>query len=253
MRTTSQVVDREWPNPCYPTARRRTGAENLAYPIAWAVATLSAVTALGAVLAGFGSVSEGAVGQAVLVVLVSAPAAILARSIVHQHTRLLIENNAREESAMRALDFHQTHLETLLDSPYLPDEIQEFLLDVSELVANREFAHRIVDWVEEGCPRGKTNPDLLALEDVLCRLRIAEPRLFELVDGAIRGAFITMMLQWPETAKCHYWISYPVATETAAGAFMRAVKFRSVARREKQPKGPHMEHRRSVGATATYR
>jgi len=114
MRTTSQVVDREWPNPCYPTARRRTAAENLAYRIAWAVAALSAVAALGAVLAGLGSVSEGAVGQAVLVVLVSAPAAILARSIVHQHTRLLIENNAREESAMRALDFHQTHLGPVL-------------------------------------------------------------------------------------------------------------------------------------------
>jgi hypothetical protein len=235
MRTTPQVVDREGPNPCYPTGRRGTGAENLAYCIAWAVAALSAIAALGAVLAGFGSVSEGAVGQAVLVALVSVPAAIVARSIFRQHTRLLIQNNARMESAMRALDIHQTQVETLLDNPYVPDEIQEFLLDVSELVVNREFAHRIVDRVEDGCLPDKTNPDLLALQDVLCRLRIAEPRLFELVDGAIRGAFITMMLQWPETAKCHYWISYPVATETAAGAFMQAVKFRSVARRERQP------------------
>ena len=235
MRTTSQVVDREGLNSCHPTGRRGTGAEDIAYCIAWTVAALSAIAALSAVLGGFGLGSEGAVSQAVLVALVSAPAAIVARSIFRQHTRLLIENNARVQSAMRALDFHRTQVETLLDSPYLPDEIKEFLLDVSELVVNREFAHRIVDWVEEGCPGGQTNPDLPDLEDVLYCLRIAEPRLSELVDRAIRGAFITMMLQWPETAKCHYWISYPIATETAALAFIQAVKFRSVARRERQP------------------
>jgi hypothetical protein len=70
MRATSQFNDCEGPNLCYPARGLGTRAEYLAHCAAWVLAALTVVAALAAAL-GVGLVSEGTVGQAVMVALLS--------------------------------------------------------------------------------------------------------------------------------------------------------------------------------------
>jgi hypothetical protein len=195
----------------------------------------------------------------ITVAIVAGLVAIVVRALLRQYFLRVDDDRVRLESAITALDAQKAKLQSLLENPYIPNPVKVFLLDLSTLMGDRDVARRTNDWaLEEGdwaLEEGQSNKrsrDSDGLNDwdgilkgrgrVLESLRIAKPslellrknerKLFQDVNAVIRGAFVTMMLQWPETTKGLHKIVYRFATESPGHTFAWAMEEHRPQKRE---------------------
>src|SRR5258708_313795 len=196
-------------------------------------------------------IGEGfALGPAVLAVIVATLTAVGVRNLLIQFHRRLIDDQLRLKSAMAGLDLQKAELQYLLESRHVQKSVKKFLVEISALIVDRNFARRVADWVEAGCP-DQAGASSTSLFRMLVRLRVTEPRLFETIGRAIRGAIVTMRFQWPETHKCRLIVSHRMVTDDAAQAFALAVGVWMIARRQEEPapvvtRARPVQHRASV-------
>lgn len=163
---------------------------------------------------------------AIAVIVAVVIAASLGR-LLRQYLLRLKDDCSRIEAARAALKAQKQWLDRVLDSHIIPESVKKFIVEVSEVVPDRDMAYRLAQWMEDGMPEPKTNkneePD--ELFDDLRNLRSSHPEAFELAVSALRGAIITIMLQWPATARCLQRMSYKLAVESSTEVAKSAARF----------------------------
>jgi|ERR1700730_2379610 len=167
--------------------------------------------------------------QLVSLLLAAAAAAILVENVLRQYLRRLTDENARCNAALQVIEDQTVAIKVIAYRESIPLSVKQFIVDISGLVTDRESAHRMADWIERGCPTVDHESDDNVLLNAIARLRNEDVQAFELVISAIRRSLIAMLLQWQETAKCLFYFSHVIASETPNEAAHAAAVMRRVA------------------------
>jgi hypothetical protein len=165
-------------------------------------------------------------------IIAVALAAILER-LLRQYLRKLRDDCARMDAALKALKDQQTLLNRIIDHENIAPAIKLFVVELSGVIPERNTALRMAEWIKNGMPfRSDEDQDLEAdkfFED-LRLLNKSDPDAFELVVGALRGAFVTMMLQWPTTTRAMQQLAYKLAVESTTQVAKSAAAVHRAAR-----------------------
>lgn len=150
-------------------------------------------------------------------VLAAAFVAVIAERLLRQYIRKLRDDCTRIEAARSALVDQQHLIDRVIKSESVPESVKAFVIDLSAIVPDREIAHSIADWINQGMPDGDDEPasETDAFFGSLRSLRKTDPDAFDLTIGTMRGAFVTMMLQWPSTARTMQRLAHRLAAESA--------------------------------------
>jgi hypothetical protein len=138
-------------------------------------------------------------GAAAVVAVAAAALAFIVRELLLHYSRRLSVNLDRIKIATDALQKQAAELKDLLENTDVSDLIKDFLLEISGLIVDRNYARPVADWVEAGCPSNKAEGNFDDLKPILEQLRKDEPVLYERVVSIIRRMIIALMLQWRET------------------------------------------------------
>jgi hypothetical protein len=167
--------------------------------------------------------------HAVVVALVSIIIATALGRLLRHYLRRLQDDSSRIDAARAALKAQKQWIDRILDSDIIANSIKTFVLDLSEVVPDHAMAYRLAKWMESGMPEPdtdkRTNDEADELFNDLRNLRSSHPEAFELAVGGMRGAIVTIMLQWPATARCMQRISYKLAVESSTEVAKSAARF----------------------------
>ncbi|WP_141340908.1 hypothetical protein [Bradyrhizobium sp. USDA 3458] len=150
--------------------------------------------------------------------------AVALERLLRQYCKRLRDDNARMIAARDALVEQQRLADAVADDPVIPYAVKCFVLDMSFLASERAVAEKLADWIDAGMPANVAqSPDeVIPIFDQLRELNRSHPQAFEAVTGALRGAMIAAVVQWPSTAaklfRAAHRISAESTTEVAASA-----------------------------------
>lgn len=138
---------------------------------------------------------QGAMG------LVAALCALIAMKIVYDRE---VQRHRRRTQQLRlaatALEKHASAMKNFFADPAAPKDLQDLLLDFSELQADHEFAKWWAKRDRQGKSKGWDAPTGRQVLHRLDKLQSVRPDLASEFYTAVAGAYVGFLLRWDETA-----------------------------------------------------
>jgi hypothetical protein len=152
--------------------------------------------------------------------------------LLRQYHRKLIDDCTRIEAAQTALKEQQQRIDNIIGHKIIPSAVKIFVVELSEVIPNKKIAYKVAEWIDAGMPHDNDEADdeTDRFFDDLRTLSKSNQEAFELVTSALRGAFVTMMLQWPATTRCMQRLAYKLAVESTSEVAKSAIAVRRAAR-----------------------
>jgi hypothetical protein len=173
--------------------------------------------------------------QIIATVLAAVATAVIFERLLRQYLRKLRDDCARMDVAHKALKDQQSLLDRIVGHKSIAPATKLFVVELSGVIPQQKTALRMAEWIKDGMPSRnndeKEDQEADQFFEELRALNKSDPDAFELVVGALRGAFVTMMLQWPTTARAMQMLAHKLAVESttqvakSAAAVHRAARF----------------------------
>jgi hypothetical protein len=173
---------------------------------------------------------------AICIAMIGTLVAAALERLLRQYHRKLKDDCGRINAAKSALEDQERIIDRILDRKTIPENIRTFVVEVAEIIPSQESAYRLAAWVDSGMPNVDNEPEneteLNEFYDNLRTLRQVDEEGFELVNIALRGSFVTTMLQWPTTARSLQRLYYKFAVESSQDVVKSAAAVHRAARHE---------------------
>ncbi|MGB6659016.1 MAG: hypothetical protein WBE90_07960 [Xanthobacteraceae bacterium] len=173
--------------------------------------------------------------NAAMIAVVAVLIAATVERLMRQYRRKLTDDCSRIEAAKTALIEQQRLIDRIIVHKNISENIKAFVLEVSGVIPSQKMAYKVAAWINDGMPDvvdkdSDEAKETNAFFDNLRSLRQSDQEAFELINSALRGAFVTMMLQWPTTARCLQRLYYKFAVESTTEVVKSAAAVQHAAR-----------------------